>query len=229
MAVSRPSIGRMVLVPALITLAITLLRLVGELSRWSPSLFNREPGGLGALVGIVWLIPVFGIYFALALAREGERPPSIGRAIGWAALAFLLNTGVLIASVKLFPASPVAQLAIFTLGSWLAIALARLGWPALWRVLLAYGLAARIPVLIVMFLAIFLGWDSHYAKPRPDFPPMGHWGLFFWTAFLPQMSVWIYLTIVGGMIFGAITLGIRRLVGGGADQGVPRAPVSAGA
>jgi hypothetical protein len=229
MAVSRPSVGRLILVPALITLAVTLLRLVGELSRWSPSLFNRAPGGPGALVGIVWLIPVFGIYFALRLARTGDRPAGAGRALLWAGLAFVLNTAVAIGSFALFPKSPVTQLGLFALGSWLAIAVARPGWPALCRVLLAYGLAARIPVLIVMFLAIFLGWDSHYAKPRPDFPPMGHWGLFFWTAFLPQMSIWIYLTVVGGMIFGAIALGIRRRAGGSADEGVPRTPVSAGA
>ena len=221
MAIPRPSIGRLILVPALITLAVTLLRLVGELARWSPSLFNREPGGPGALVGIVWLIPVFGIYFALRLAREGERPPGVGKAIGWSLLAFLVNTGLLIASVKLLPTSPVAQLAIFAAGSWISIALARPGWPALWRVLLAYGLAARIPVLIVMFLAIFLGWDSHYAKPRPDFPPMGPGGLFFWTALLPQMSIWIYLTIVGGILFGAVAVAVRRLVGG-ADKPAPR-------
>jgi hypothetical protein len=229
MALSRTSLGRLILVPALITLAVTLVRLVGELSRWSPSLFNRAPGGPGALVGIVWLIPVFGIYFALRLARTGDRPTGVGRTLAWAALALVLNTAVFIASIKLFPLSPVVQLGLFTLGSWLAIAVARPGWPALWRVLLAYALAARIPVLVVMFFAIFLGWDTHYAKPRPDFPPMGHWGLFFWTAFLPQMSVWIYLTIVGGMIFGALALGVRRLLSGRAGEGLPGASVSAGA
>ena len=118
MAVSRPSLGRLILVPALITLAVTLIRLIGELSRWSPSLFNREPGGPGALVGIVWLIPVFGIYFALRLARAGEGPSSAGRAIGWAVLAFALNIAALVATIKLFPASPVIQLGIFTLSSW---------------------------------------------------------------------------------------------------------------
>ena len=223
MAVSRPSLGRLILVPALITLAVTLIRLVGELSRWSPSLFNRAPGGPGALVGIVWLVPVFGIYFALRLARAGERPTGVGRTLAWAALAFIFNVAVLIGCVKLFP-SPVVQLGIFTLGSWVGVALARPGWPSLWRVLLAYGLAARIPVLIVMFLAIFSGWDTHYAKPRPDFPPMGRWGLFFWTALLPQMSFWIWLTVVGGLIFGALALGVRRLMRGGEG-----APVSAGA
>ena len=209
---------QMILVPALITLAVTLLRLAGELLHWSPALFNREPGGPGALVGIVWLIPVFGIYFALRLARAGEGPPGVARTIGWAALAFALNTAALIVSVKLFPASPVTQLAIFTVGSWIAIALAWRGWPALWRVLLAYGFAARVPVLVVMFLAIFLQWDTHYAKPRPDFPPMGHLGMYLWTAVLPQMSIWIYLTVVGGTLFGAAAVGLGRLVGGTARR-----------
>jgi len=214
------SLRRLILVPAIVTLAVTLLRLVGELLRWSPALFNREAGGGGALVGIVWLIPVFGILFGLRLAQAGQAPASVGKALGWAFLAFVLNTALAIGAFTLVP-SPVAQLAIFGIGSWLAILLARPGWAELWRVLLAYGLAARIPVLVIMFLSIFGGWDTHYTKPRPDFPPMGSWGLFFWTAFLPQMSIWIYLTIVGGIICGALAVGIRRLVGKPAPAGAP--------
>lgn len=214
------SIRRLVLVPALITLAVTLLRLAGELLRWSPALFNREPGGGGALVGIVWLIFVFGIYFGIRLDRAGEGPASLGRALGWTLLAFAINTALGFGSFKLFP-SPVAQLGIFALTSWLAIWVARPGWPALWRVLLAYGLAARIPVIMIMLPAISGGWDTHYAKPAPDFPPMGAWGLFFWTALVPQLSVWIYLTIVGGMLFGALAVWIRRLMGKPAAAGAP--------
>ena len=208
-----PALRRLFVVATVVTLAVTLLRLVGELARWSPALFNRAAGGPGALVGIVWLIPVFGVLFALRLAKEGQPPPSLAKAFGWAVLAFVVNTALAIGSFKLFPTSPIAQLAIFGVGSWIAIALARLGWPALWRVLLLYDLAARVPVVVIMFLAIFLGWDSHYAKPRPDFPPMGRWGLFAWTALLPQMSLWIYLTVVGGILFGAIAVGVRRLAG----------------
>ena len=208
---SKPSLSRMVLVPALLTLAVTLVRLAGELMRWSPSLFNRDPGGGGALVGIVWLIPVFGIYFALKLASAGRGPASVGRALGWAGLGFVLNTALGFGSFALVK-SPVAQLGIFTVTSWLAILVARPGWPALWRALLAYGFAARVPVLLVMLFAIFGGWDTHYAKPRPDFPAMGPWGIFFWTAFLPQMAIWIYLTVVGGLLFGALAVGVRRLV-----------------
>lgn len=200
---------RIVLVPALITLAVTLLRLTGELLGWSDRLFSREAGGRAALVGIVWLIPVFGLYFGLRLVRAGMGPDRSGKAFGFAMLAFALNTGVGVAAFRA-TASPVAQLGIFAVTSWIAILVARPGWPSLWRVLLAYGFLARLPVLAVMFLAIFGSWDSHYAKPRPDFPAMGPWGLFFWTALLPQLSVWIYLTVVGGMIFGALAAAVHR-------------------
>jgi hypothetical protein len=208
---------RLLVVATLITLAVTLLRLLGEMARWSPALFNREAGGPGALVGIVWLIPVFGVFFGLHLARAGAGPQGVGKALGWAALGFVANLALGIASAVLFPKSPPAQLAIFAVGSWTGIVLARRGWPALWRLLLLYGFAARIPVVVVMFLAIFGGWDSHYAKPRPDFPPMGPWGLFAWTAVLPQMTIWIFLTVVGGIIFGALAVAVRRLVRGQDD------------
>ena len=206
---------RLILVPALITLAVTLGRLAGELMGGPDSLFSREAGGNAAWVGIVWLIPLFGIYFGLRLARAGLGPESARRAFGFAFLAFFLNTALGFATFATV-ASPVAQLAIFTVTSWMAIAVARPGWPELWRVLLAYALAARIPVLLVMLLSIFGGWDTHYAKPRPDFPAMGPWGLFFWTALLPQFSVWIYLTIVGGMIFAALAAAVRGPRGGAA-------------
>jgi hypothetical protein len=207
----KPSVGQLVLVPSLITLAVTALRLYGELQNWSPSLFSRDAGGGASLIGIVWLIFIFGIYFAVRLARAGEEPETLGRAFGWPLLGFAINTILFVAAVNLFP-SPVVQLGMFSVGSWVAIFVARRGWPALWRVLLAYGFLARLPVLIVMYLSIFGGWDTHYAKPRPDFPAMGPWGLFFWTALLPQLGIWIYLTVVFGMIMGAITVWIRRLL-----------------
>ena len=207
----RPSTWRLVLGPALITLAVTLLRLTGELLHWSDRYFDRSAGGGGALVGIVWLIPVFGAWFGVRLAAAGETPPRVMRVLSWAAMAFMLNTAAGVASIRFLPGRPVAQLAAFTVISLATVAFAYLSWPALWKVLLAYGVAARVPVLVIMYLAIFGGWDSHYAKPRPDFPAMGPWGLFFWTALLPQASLWIYLTVVLGLIFGALAVGVRRL------------------
>lgn len=208
-ASSRSHMRELILWPALITLAVTLLRFVGELQGWSPRLFSREAGGAAALVGIVWLVPVFGMYFAWRLCREGAGPASVVRAVGLALLAFVVNTALGFGAFSVVK-SPVGQLAVFTVTSWLAIFIARPAWPALWRVLLAYGLSARVPVLVIMLVSIFGGLDTHYAKPRPDFPPMGPLGLFFWTALLPQLSVWIYLTVVGGLILGALVAPLAR-------------------
>ena len=201
---------RLVLAPALITLGVTALRLAGEMRGWSERFFSREAGGGGALVGIGWLIPLFGIYFGLRLARAGLGPVRVGRAFGFALLALAVNTVLGIASVNVLDGKPVAQLAAFAVISWLTILIAKPGWPSLWRVLLAYAFAARLPVLLVMLPAIFGGWDTHYAKPRPDFPEMHPWGLFFWTALVPQLSVWIYLTVAGGMLFGALAAALHR-------------------
>ena len=65
---------RLILVPGVVTLVVTLLRLTGELQGWSPKLFNPEPGGGWALFGIWLLVPVFGVYFALKLVRAGQAP-----------------------------------------------------------------------------------------------------------------------------------------------------------
>src|SRR5260221_9558181 len=95
------SIKKLILVPAVITLAVTLLRLAGELMHWSPALFNTAAGGGGALVGISWLVPVFGIYFGLKLASAGQAPAAAGPAIGYSVLRFGLVPALGIGAVKL--------------------------------------------------------------------------------------------------------------------------------
>jgi hypothetical protein len=69
---SKLGIRGLMLVPALITLAITLMRLAGELQHLSPRFFSPAPGGGGAIVGISWLPVLFGPYFAVKLARSGQ-------------------------------------------------------------------------------------------------------------------------------------------------------------
>jgi hypothetical protein len=65
---NKPRYGKIILIPALITLGITLLRLGAEFMDLPAWLANRDPGGLGALIGISWLPPILGVYFALKLA-----------------------------------------------------------------------------------------------------------------------------------------------------------------
>src|SRR5215468_3480574 len=141
------SVRRLVLVPAVITLAVTLLRLVGELNGWSPLLFNRSAGGGGAVVGIVWLAFVFAFYFAWKLVQAGEAPAGRFRPLGYGALAIAVTLAIgLGAGAAGLPI--LAQFAAWVVGSLAAVVVAYRGWPALGRVLVTYGLAARIPVAI---------------------------------------------------------------------------------
>ena len=99
---SKVSAGRLILVPAIITLAITTLRLIGELQGWSPFLFNKAPGGGFALVGISWLPVVFGPYFAWKVAVAGAGPSGMGKAFGMAGLAVARATCLGLPSVLYF-------------------------------------------------------------------------------------------------------------------------------
>jgi len=202
--------GRLILVPAVITLAVTLLRLVGELQQWSSALFNREAGGGMAIVGIVWLVPIFGIYFALRLAGEGAGPGKILRAFGLVVLALVLLPAVgAVGAAAGLEQTSVSMLVLVAVASVVAIVVAFKAWPELGRVLVAYGLAARIPVAIVMLIAIFANWGTHYdVPPTPDFPQMAPLTKWFFIGLLPQMTVWIAFTVVIGMLFRLIAVAI---------------------
>jgi hypothetical protein len=101
----------------------------------------------------------------------------------------------------------IAGFAVFCLA---AIAVAWNGWPALAKTLLSYGLAARIPVAIVMLIAIFGNWGTHYDVTPPDwqYPDMGPLPKWFLIGLVPQLTLWVYLTVVGGMILGGLVYGL---------------------
>src|SRR2546425_7368365 len=141
----RVSITRLILVPGLVTLGVTILRLVGELQPWSKTLFNPAPGGGGGLVGIVWLAPIFGIYFAWQLSEEGQGPSSNGKAILTTVIALLvLAAGSFLAISSQFRSvgKLVAGVLLIGAAAWIPLQ----GWPALGKTLLAYGYLARVPV-----------------------------------------------------------------------------------
>ena len=80
--------------------------------------------------------------------------------------------------------------------------------------MLAYAFAARIPVLIVMFLAMRgnggRGWGTHYDAVVPMFAQASFARKFFYMAVLPQMTAWIGWTVVLGSIIGVIVAAIVR-------------------
>ena len=210
-----PSVSRLILVPALITLAVTLLRLTGELMGGSNLLFNRAAGGPGALVGIVWLVPIFGFWFGWRLARTGEGPPSVGRALGHGLLATVVGSGLSAAGVSI--GNPLAPVVFFVVGAVAAFLIVRRGWPALSRVLLAYALAARIPVALVMLAAIYGNWGTHYDVPPPGFDPtIGPFMKWVLIGLLPQLTVWVGFTVSVGTVLGAAGAALARRGGSSA-------------
>jgi hypothetical protein len=203
----------LILMPAVVTLAVTLLRLVGELQGWSPRLFSREAGGGAAIVGIVWLVPIFGIYFALKLARSLP-PASTGKAVGHSLLGFGLVVVAMFASAVLFKGNQNAQFLVGLAALIAGAVVAHRAWPALGRTLLAYGLAARVPVAIVMLIAIYANWGTHYDVAPPTLPAMGPFAKWFLIGLVPQILGWVPFTMVVGAVFGTVAV----LVAGKARQ-----------
>lgn len=205
---NRATLGRLVLIPTLVTLGVTLLRLAGELTNRSPTFFNRAVGGGGAIVGIIWLVPVFGVYFAQRLDRdEGSAPP--GRVAGFAALGLAALAGLAGVGFQRPTASPSQFLAIGA-GAVLGVALARPGWPRLWSALLGYAVAARVPVALVVLVAILGDWRTHYDSPPPGLPDLSPFARWIAIGAIPQLTLWIAVTVIGGSLFGAASLLVRR-------------------
>lgn len=197
--------GRMILVPALITLAITLLRLTGELLGWSETLFSDAAGGGMALIGIAWLPPIFGIYFSWRLVQSGGYT-SAGATIGWPLLAVLIVMAAGMIGFSLLGQTSIWALIIFAGMALAVLPLARKGWQDLFSVLLLYAFAARIPVVLVMLAAIAGRWGTHYDALPPEFPEMGWFSTWVLVGVIPQFTIWITFTVVVGMIFGGIGL-----------------------
>lgn len=206
-------ITRLIAIPTVITLAVTILRVVGELKHWPTLGFNTAAGGGGALVGISWLPIIFGPYFALKLAGAGEGAESMGKAIGFAvgSLLVFVAGAFLFGSTLNHPNFLTALALMLMLGS---AFVPGLGWRSLGNTLVAYAFAARIPVLIVMYFAIFgnggAGWGTHYDRVPPalaNLPPLRK---FFFLGVLPQMTLWIGFTAVVGSILGTVVTAIAR-------------------
>lgn len=205
-------IKRLILVPALVTLAVTLARLAGELLHGPRRFFNPDAGGAWAIVGIIWLAPIFGIYLAMKLAGCGHGPKSVGRALGFAFL------GLAVVFVFSFLGSLLHLQQHFRgrlVYLWMVVAAAALvtlpGWAALFRTLIAYAYAARVPVAVVMFVAFWRDWGTHYDAVPPDLPEgLSLVAKYLWLGFFPQLIFWVGLTVLAGMFFGSLAAVVAR-------------------
>ncbi len=207
MAASSRSL-RWILVPALVTLLVTGLRFGGELLGLAPALFAREAGGGGGLVGIGWLIPVFGAVFAVRLLRAGHGPARPVSALA----TMLLGVGfvaVAFAIVKLLMGVTLWAMAVGAGGSVLGGICAFHAWRELGRLLFAYAIAARVPVMVLTFVDVFLELGTHYGKLAPGSPEYGSLPRAL-VLCLAQAVFWVPLTLLGGGLGGLLTVAVGR-------------------
>ncbi len=182
------------------TLAITALRLAGELRGWPSWLFGRAAGGGGALVGIGWLLPLAGAWFGQRLAGAGARPRAgalrlVGAGLLGVALVFALATALLpvTAGTFLFVAAALPSLAVL---AWRA-------WPELARALAWFALVQRLPVLAITALAVPGKWGTHYEQLAPGSPPMSD-ATRTLVLCAAQVCLWIPLTLLVGGFAGLL-------------------------
>ena len=206
---------KLILVPAVISLAVTGLRLVGELSGWSETWFSTATGfivprGMTWLIGITWLALPFGFYFGWRLSAEGRPPASTRRALGFASGGLALALVYVFWLGKILPFGWPQRLIPMWLVMAIAAGIQSLGWPVLFKTLLAYGFASRIPVVIVMFLAMLGSWGTHYDYVNGPQLELAFWPKFLWMAFFPQLVLWVAFTILIGSVAGCVGNAFRR-------------------
>ena len=200
------SATRIVLVPSLIAIGVTLARLTGELQHWPRPLVNPDVCGK-AILGVIWLVPIFGLYFAAKLWRS--HPPSrLSVAIALGAEGLLLK---LLGTYVMERQGPyLLRMSLNFAVTFAGLLLQFLAWPALSKILLAYGYLSRVPVAVVQFLAMRGAGGTHYDALDQDFPKIGFWPTDLRVAFVPNIFFMEAYTVIVGVLVGCVACALWR-------------------
>ncbi|MBI5853475.1 MAG: hypothetical protein HZB39_20895 [Planctomycetes bacterium] len=213
MTPGRPSLLRLVLVPSLVTLAVSVARVACELA----GIVNARSGGAASPLGITWLVVVFGAWFGWRLAREGEAP---GRRFAWAWSLVAVILLVAMVGVRLGGLDPedrsesayvvLRQQVLVVTGVAVVLAFLQVRvWSRLAVVLFVYGIGARLTVAAIAIAAKLGGQDTHYTK----FGPAGierDLGDTIKSVLLSQLGFWVGFTVVVGSLAGNVAAAIVR-------------------
>ena len=194
----RSGILGLVLVAAAVTALVTAVRLYGELQGWDPKYFGPEAGGGMSVVGIAWLPIVFGFMFGRRLAKNGQRPKNMLAA----ALVPVVGFGAIVGVMALYKDDKPTMLMLLTYvpaGAALAVMFV---WMRAGLTNLLYGILARVPVVLVQYMALLNAWGTHYEKVPPGetmtSAQIGNALAMF------QLTAWVPYTVIVGGLFAAI-------------------------
>lgn len=194
----------MLLIASALTLVVTAVRVYGEHNGWNAKWFSSELGSPMNAIGIVWLVPLFGFLFGRRQALAGDRPAFVASFfVPMFALVALVGAAVFVGQ-EFVGDSLLEKMRYLCYGAPALALLALFTWPRMFVVTLAYALLARVPVMLVGYLDVKNGWQTHYGKVHPKLPPMGaDERLALLT--LEQVAVWVPFTIL--LAHGAAALG----------------------
>lgn len=203
----RPSrsIVSAILVAAAIALVVSVLRFHGEQNRWSPVLFDTEPGGGWSPLSITWLVLVFGFWFGRSMALNGNRPAGIGRALKLHLVGAVLLLA-LVAGTFAVVTDWRTRSVVVNAGAAACGLLAFAGWRRAYLANLGAAVLARVPVMVIQYLAIEGAMDVHFAKGPTGCPPAD----VMVVSMTAQAVMWPlgYSVLVGGFfaVLGAATV-----------------------
>ena len=202
------SLLRLIVVPALTAVAITALRAFGEVHHWPKPIVKSAVCGK-AILGVVWLVPIFGTYFGLRLFRAGSQPKFLARALIFAIASLLLKLGGTFVMER--PGLAYVTRISLNLGvTALALGLQAVAWPALYKALLVYGYASRVPIAVVEYLAMRGHWGTHYDAVDPGFPQIGFWPTYIRVNLIPNIFFMEAYTVIVGGLFGVIAFAAMK-------------------
>jgi hypothetical protein len=208
MASGPPALSRLIVWPSVLTLIVSLMRFILEVET---DLVDSGSGGGGSVLGITWLVFVFGAYFGLRLAASGSTP-RLRPAWVFALCAFVAMAGAVawgFADVDRDDRSAAAFEGLRGIVYLIAAAacgasiLSFVVWPRLALVCLCYAIPARLTVIGLTALAKAMAWDSHYTKLGPAGIEAGMTETMT-AASVAQLGFWVPFTVVGGVLAGSV-------------------------
>src|SRR5690606_39725829 len=97
------------------------------------------------------------------------------------------------------PAGGIYWIAVMLLGAIPAF----YAWPRLALTLLVYAFLARIPVIIITWLCLEYGWNTHYTAAPPNILVGEGMDRFIFLS-IPQVTMWPVVTILFGGVLGCL-------------------------
>ena len=202
----------LIVVPALIAVAVTALRAFGEVHHWPEPIVNSAVCGK-AILGVVWLVPIFGVYFAVRLFRARSQPKFLVRAVILAIASVLLKLGGTFVMER--PGlGYITRVSLNLAVTALALGLQAFAWPDLFKTLLLYGYASRVPIAVVGFLAMRGHWGTHYDALDPGFPQIGFWPTYIRVSLIPNIFFMEAYTVIVGGLLGVFAFAAMRKLNG---------------